>query len=180
MRWSKFILGGFVQRRYTASPMKSTPLSNAHAVEYAQRMNKVLDYIDQHLDTPLDLLTLAEVAHFSAFHFHRVFLAWVGETLGDYMWRRRLEIAAVHLAANSQATILEIALTVGFGSSEAFARAFKRRFGCTPSAWRADTPQRWADELASIRLRHAHSNLNQRHSKPDQAAAPGTSEDTGS
>jgi AraC family transcriptional regulator len=176
---SKCILGGFVQRRYTASPMKSTPLSNTHAVEYAQRMNKVLDYIDQHLDTPLDLPTLAEVAHFSAFHFHRVFLAWVGETLGDYMWRRRLEIAAVHLAARSQATILEIALTVGFGSSEAFARAFKRRFGCTPSAWRAGTPQRWADELASTRLRHANRNLNQRHSKPDQAVAPGTSEDTG-
>jgi len=101
MRSSKCILGGFVQRRYTASPMKSTPLSNTHAIEYAQRMNKVLDYIDQHLDTPLDLLTLAEVAHFSTFHFHRVFLAWVGETLGDYMWRRRLEIAAVHLAAHS-------------------------------------------------------------------------------
>ncbi|MGK5010557.1 AraC family transcriptional regulator [Janthinobacterium sp. MDB2-8] len=44
--------------------------------EYARRMNAVLDHINRHLDTPLDLAQLADVAHFSRFHFHRVFAAW--------------------------------------------------------------------------------------------------------
>ena len=40
-------------------------------------MHRVLEHIDRHLDQPLELETLAEVAHFSAFHFHRLFSAWM-------------------------------------------------------------------------------------------------------
>ena len=50
-------------------------------VEYERRVHRVMDHIEQHLDQPLDLETLAAVAHFSAFHFHRLFRAWTGETL---------------------------------------------------------------------------------------------------
>ncbi len=82
------------------------------------------------------------MAHFSAFHFHRVFFTWAGETLGDYVRRRRVEIAAVRLAGQPKLPILSIAISVGFGSAEAFARAFKARFGCTASAWRASLGQR--------------------------------------
>ena len=57
-------------------------------------MHGVLEHIDRHLDESLELATLAEVAHFSSFHFHRLFSAWMGETLGDYLRRRRLEVAA--------------------------------------------------------------------------------------
>ena len=67
--------------------------------EYERRMHRVVAHIDEHLDQPLDLQTLAEVAHFSPFHFHRLFSAWMGETLGDYLRRRRLEIAVMRLAA---------------------------------------------------------------------------------
>jgi AraC family transcriptional regulator len=148
--------------------MPTPTLLRSHVAEYSQRMNRVLDYIDRHLDTPLDLASLAEVAHFSAFHFHRVFAAWMGETLGDYLRRRRLEVGALQLARLPQAPVLQIALAVGFGSGEAFARAFKLRFGCTPSAWREATPQRWADELAQVR-RQQDRNLDQAQRKPDQA-----------
>jgi AraC family transcriptional regulator len=103
---------------------------------YERRMHKVLEHIDRHLDRPLDLATLAEVAHFSPFHFHRLFAAWMGETLGDYLRRRRLEVAAGRLQSQPRLTVLEAALAVGFGSGEAFSRAFKLRFGCSPSAWR--------------------------------------------
>ena len=51
--------------------------------EYVKRMRRVIEHIDQHLDEPLELNTLAKVAHFSSFHFHRLFSAWMGETLGD-------------------------------------------------------------------------------------------------
>ena len=71
--------------------------------------------------------TLAEVAHFSPFHFHRLFSAWMGETLGDYLRRRRVEVAAMRLVAQPRVTVLQTALSVGFGSAEAFTRAFKAR-----------------------------------------------------
>jgi AraC family transcriptional regulator len=104
--------------------------------EYERRMHRVVEYIDRQLDQPLDLGTLAEVAHFSPFHFHRPFLAWMGETLGEYLRRRRIEISAMRLIAQPRVSVLQIALSVGFGSAEAFARAFRNRFGCSPSAWR--------------------------------------------
>lgn len=155
--------------------MTSSVLVRSPAAEYTQRMNRVLDHIDRHLDAPLELSALADVAHFSAFHFHRMFAAWMGETLGDYVRRRRLEVGALHLAANPMAGVLQVALGVGFGSGEAFARAFKQRFGCTPTGWRANTPKRWAQELQYAR-RLAERNLDQAKRKHDQAE-PGASGD---
>jgi AraC family transcriptional regulator len=105
-------------------------------VEYERRIHRVLEHIDQHLDERLDLATLAAVAHFSPFHFHRLFAAWTGETLGDYLRRRRVEVAALRLLRRPSLGVLQVALAVGFGSGEAFTRAFKVRFGVAPSAWR--------------------------------------------
>lgn len=112
--------------------MKSTGSRPA----YEARMHRVLEHIDRHLDEVLDLEALAEVANFSPFHFHRLFAAWTGERFGDYVRRRRLENSAVRLMAQPRSAILHIALAVGFGSAEAFARAFKIRFGASPTAWR--------------------------------------------
>jgi AraC family transcriptional regulator len=116
-----------------------------HRVEYERRVHRVMTYIDRHLDEPLDLESLAAVAHFSAFHFHRLFRAWTGETLGDYLRRRRVETGALRLLTQPRSTVLEVALAVGFGSGEAFARAFKLRFGVTPSAWREERNPDQAD-----------------------------------
>lgn len=138
------------------------PSSSLFRAEYARRMNKVLDHIDRHLDAPLELAQLADVAHFSRFHFHRVFTAWMGETLGDYARRRRLETAAFRLTRSDDDSVLQIALSTGFGSGEAFARAFKLKFGCTPSQWRAGIGQHNAMLLEQVRLRRQPSN-------PDQA-----------
>jgi len=122
-------------------------------------MHRVLAYIDEHLEQPLDLNTLAEVAHFSPFHFHRLFSAWMGETFGDYLRRRRVEVAAMRLAAHPRTRILNIALSVGFGSAEAFTRAFKSRFGCSPTVWREE----------QYLLRNANSNSGQANGKRSQA-----------
>ena len=124
-------------------------------------MHRVVEYIDRQLDQPLDLDTLAEVAHFSSFHFHRLFSAWMGETLGDYLRRRRVEVAAMRLAAQPRSTVLNIALSVGFGSAEAFARAFRNRFGYSPTAWRTRQAMQ----------RIANSNPGQVDSKISQASA---------
>ena len=110
--------------------------SRRSQAEYQKRMHAVIEYIDRHLDEELDLATLAGVAHFSAFHFHRLFRALTGEVLGDYLRRRRLEVAATRLRAQHGVPVLQIALGVGFGSAEAFARAFRARFQCSPTQWR--------------------------------------------
>ena len=64
-------------------------------------MHKVVEYVDRHLDEPLELTTLAKVAHFSPFHFHRLFAAWMGEAVGEYLRRRRVEMAAVRLETSA-------------------------------------------------------------------------------
>lgn len=120
---------------------------NASRRQYEARMHRVQAYIDRHLDAPLDLPALAGVAHFSPFHFHRLFLAWTGQTLGGYLARRRLERGAQRLRGEPTSTVLSIALGVGYGSAEAFSRAFKAHFGLSPSQWR--------------NLDHADSNLHQ-------------------
>jgi AraC family transcriptional regulator len=130
--------------------------------EYERRMNRVLDHIDRNLDAQLDLPALADVANFSRYHFHRIFAGWMGETIGDYVRRRRLEVAAHKLAAGG--TVLDVALSTGFGSGEAFARAFKSRFGSTPTEWRNNTPERTAAFLAALK-----SNFDQANSKHGQA-----------
>jgi AraC family transcriptional regulator len=118
-------------------------------------MHRVVEHIDRRLDEPLELETLAGVANFSPFHFHRLFSAWMGETLGEYVRRRRLEIAAQRLISQPAVPVLQVALSVGFGSTEAFGRAFKSRFGLTPSSWRKAKDR----------------NRNQVNRKPDQAVA---------
>lgn len=132
--------------------------------EYARRMNKVLDHIDRHLDTPLDLPGLADIAHFSPYHIHRIFAAWRGETLGDYVRRRWLEVGALRLRHHKKKPVLEVALSVGFASGEAFARAFKLHFGQTPSAWRAGGAEQWA----ACTL-HSGAELALEHCNFDQA-----------
>ncbi len=99
-------------------------------------MHAVVEYIDRHLDSKLDLAALADIASFSPFHFHRLFRALMGEALGDYVRRRRLEIAGVRLLSQHGVSVLNIALGVGFGSAEAFTRAFRARFDCSPTEWR--------------------------------------------
>jgi len=127
--------------------------------EYESRMHRAIAYIDLHLDESFDLNTVAEVAHFSSFHFHRLFSAWMGETFGDYLRRRRVEVAAMRLSAQPRTKVLNIALSVGFGSAEAFTRTFNSRFGCSPTAWRAQQALR----------NMANSNLGQTNSNSGQA-----------
>ena len=139
--------------------------------EYERRFHKVLTYIDVHLAEPLDLKRLAEAAHFSPYHFHRLFAAWMGETLGDYVRRRRVEVAASRLIAQPRTKILDVALAVGFGSAEAFSRAFRRHTGASPSAWRQQQRALRGAELSNPG--QANSNPGQVDRNPGQATPPG-------
>lgn len=138
--------------------------------EYNRRMHAVIEYIDRHLDENLDLATLADVAHFSSFHFHRLFHALQGEPLGDYVRRRRLELAAVRLRSQAGVPVLSIALAVGFGSAEAFSRAFRTRFRVSPTAWRNSKRgqmTRKADQ--ERRAKHAKNGVSRKQEAAMQA-----------
>ena len=105
--------------------------------EYTARINKVIDYIESNISKDLSLNELAAVAHFSPFHFHRIFSAMVGETLNGFVKRLRIEKAATLLVQNPRRSITEIAFECGFSGSSAFARAFQETFQVSASEWRA-------------------------------------------
>ncbi len=107
----------------------------SHA-EYRARINRVMDYIDRHIARSLDLATLSEIAHFSPFHFHRIFTMMTGETPADYVQRLRVERAAILLQNDGRMTITEIAEMCGFGSVSLFSRSFRARFGVTAKEYR--------------------------------------------
>jgi len=105
--------------------------------EYTARINRVMDYIEANIGKDLSLKELADVAHFSPFHFHRIFSAMVGETLNDFIQRIRIERAAAKLILSPRKTVTEIAFECGFSSSSAFARAFREAFSMSASDWRS-------------------------------------------
>lgn len=111
---------------------QTTPNSSA----YAGRFGKVFDYIDAHLDEDLSVERLGQVANFSRYHFHRQFSAYTGVGVFQYVQLMRLRRASYRLLSRRKDRILDIALDARFESPEAFARAFKRAFGQTPSAFR--------------------------------------------
>ncbi|WP_282342016.1 AraC family transcriptional regulator [Pseudomonas sp. PS02288] len=111
---------------------------------YGKRFDVVLAYIDDHLGGDLSLKTLSEVAHFSAFHFHRQFTAHVGVPVARYVQLMRLRRAAHRLASGAEYSVLDASLDAAFDSPEAFSRAFRRDFGMAPSAFRqAPNWQTW-------------------------------------
>lgn len=104
--------------------------------EYQARINRVMDYIEKHIDQPIDLTTLADVAHFSAFHFHRMFTFLVGETPNNFLLRIRVEKAAYLLRGYKELSISEVAYSCGFNNVSSFSRTFKKYFGVTAKYFR--------------------------------------------
>jgi AraC-like DNA-binding protein len=93
------------------------------------------DLIDARFDEPLDVAAAARAAHSSPAHFSRRFARAFGTTPHQYLIARRIE-RAQHLLRNTEASILEIGLAVGFGGAASFSTAFLRVTGVTPRAYR--------------------------------------------
>jgi len=113
------------------------PKSKYRREEYTARVNRVIDYIEANISEELSLKELANVAHFSPFHFHRIFRGMVGETLNYFIQRIRVEKAAAKLVLNPKKSITEIAFECGFSSSSAFARSFRETYDMSASDWRS-------------------------------------------
>jgi AraC family transcriptional regulator len=155
-------------------PANLTPMVRRRNQHYQDRVNRVLDYIGEHLDGELSLARLSGIGGFSAFHFHRIFQGVTGETLNSHVRRVRLERAAQLLKASPQKRITDVALETGFAGTAEFSRAFKSHFGKTASSWDRRSPlekskigkapetlpfhtveelHRWKDEAKDVKIR---------------------------
>ena len=105
--------------------------------DYVQRINKVVAYINNHLDETLDLKKLANEAALSDFHFHRIFRALKGEAIGGYITRLRLE-ATARLLRYTTLTIEEIAFNIGYETTASLSKAFKKQYGISPTEYRTN------------------------------------------
>ena len=111
-------------------------MNEAAADNYRRRMARVLDHVDRHPDGDLSLAALAGVAAFSLFHFHRQFAASFGLSVQAYVSLSRLKRAAFQLACRPDMPVIEVSLGAGYDSPDAFARAFRKAFGVSPSGFR--------------------------------------------
>lgn len=102
---------------------------------YEVRINEVINFVEAHFSEPMALEQMADVAHFSPFHFHRIFRAAVGESPHAYLTRIRLEKAIAQMNYGTPRTLTEIALDCGFASSSHFSRIFKQSYGFSPKEY---------------------------------------------
>jgi AraC family transcriptional regulator len=122
---------------------------HSHRDRYAARLARVLDHIYDHLDEPLDIERLAEIACLSPYHWHRIYHAMYGESLAATVRRLRLHRAAGFLA-NGTMPIAEIAERSGYGSLQSFTRTFSTVFGVPPAQYRnAGTHTRFRPSFAT-------------------------------
>ncbi|WP_321426605.1 AraC family transcriptional regulator [uncultured Bacteroides sp.] len=103
--------------------------------EYLKRVNIVVDYINNHLDEELDLQKLAEMSNLSTYHFHRIMKAFLGEPLGAYIIRVRLE-TTVRLLRYTDLPVEQIAYSVGYEMPSSLSKSFKQFYDITPQEYR--------------------------------------------
>jgi AraC family transcriptional regulator len=128
-------------------------------VTYAHRLERVAAYIEAHLDERIDLLALAEVAHLSPYHFHRIYHAVSGETVAATVKRLRLRRAAAQLLRTSW-SVAEVARGAGYSTVHSFTRIFKAEYGMPPAQYkRQGTHNKFQMPLESNASPHQEVNI---------------------
>lgn len=107
--------------------------------DYLQSVYKVILYIENNSQDEMTLEELSKVAGFSKYHFHRVFKSIIGESLGDYIRRVRLQKTTIKFKSNRNIT--QIAMESGYETNASFTKAFKKHFGVAPKEFSADAKQ---------------------------------------
>jgi len=105
-------------------------------VPLSRHLLRVRDLMDRAYAEPLDLTALARSAHVSEGYFSRAFKAAYGETPHHYLMTRRME-RAKRLLRETDASVTDVCLEVGFTSLGSFSSQFRRFVGTSPSAYRA-------------------------------------------
>ncbi len=106
-------------------------------MEWVEKLNQSMDYIEQNLTKELDYEQLGRVACCSSYHFQRMFTYMAGMTLSEYVRRRKMSLAAEDLLSGEE-KIIDLALKYGYASPTAFTRAFESIHGASPTAVRSE------------------------------------------
>lgn len=101
-------------------------------MDWMEKMNASIEYIERNLDGELDLSQAARISKCSQYHFQRVFAYMANVTLSEYIRRRRLTLAAFDLQGGGE-KVIDVALKYGYESPTSFARAFQNLHGMSPS-----------------------------------------------
>ena len=115
--------------------------------QYSPLIQKVINEINLHLDAPLSLKTLAAQCYISPSYLSNVFKQETGQTLTDYISRRRMERAA-RLLLTTNARVAVVAEEVGILDVNYFTKMFKNATGQTPTAYRRDKRAQASLEVA--------------------------------
>jgi len=107
-------------------------------MEWLERMNRAIDYIEANLTEEIKLSEVARKACCSSYQFQRMFSFITDVTLAEYIRRRRLTLAALELQRDGAAKIIDVALKYGYESPVSFARAFQAQHGITPAMARQE------------------------------------------
>jgi AraC family transcriptional regulator len=110
-------------------------LKGDHEMDWLERMNGAIDYIEDNLADEIDLKEAAKIACCSVYHFQRIFTFAAEMTLSEYVRLRRMTLAAFDLQNNSN-KVIDIALKYGYNSPTAFTRTFISVHGVTPKSVR--------------------------------------------
>jgi AraC family transcriptional regulator len=105
-------------------------------MEWSERMNAAIGYIEENLAGEIDFTKAAEKACYSLFHFQRMFMIIIGFTPSEYARHRRLTLAARELISENT-KVIDLAVKYGYDSPDSFTRAFRNVHGITPQAARA-------------------------------------------
>lgn len=105
-------------------------------MDYYTNIQKAIDFIESNLKEDIDILSVVEITHFSVTHFYRIFQSMVGDSVKNYIQKRRLSNIATELV-NSNKRLIDVAFEHGYNSQEVFTRAFTKAFGITPGKYRA-------------------------------------------
>ena len=106
-------------------------------MEWIERLNEAIGYIEEHLTDEIDYKQLGRIACCSSYHFQRMFAYMAGVPLSEYIRRRRMSLAAVDLQAKDM-KIIDVAGKYGYSSPTAFNRAFQSVHGIAPSAVKSE------------------------------------------
>lgn len=101
-------------------------------MEWIDRLNATINYMEEHLTDEIDLEEIAKIAYCSVYHYQRMFIYMSGIPLSEYIRRRKMSLAAVELQKDDS-KIIDISLKYGYSSPTAFNRAFKSVHGIAPS-----------------------------------------------
>ncbi|WP_235822133.1 AraC family transcriptional regulator [Gottfriedia luciferensis] len=119
-------------------------------IEQLTLLQKVIDYIEEHIKDEINPEKLAKLVGYSPYHFSRIFYKHIGYTIMDYVLKRKLQFALHELVNGNK--ILQIALDYGFETHSGFTKAFKKCFGTPPSLYKQHCPKSLPQKLDLMSL----------------------------